>query len=376
MTAIATDDTRFMRMALMMGRRGLGRVAPNPSVGCVLVKNGRVIGRGTTAPGGRPHAEVEAITSAKARFGPAVTKGATAYVTLEPCSFHGKSAPCVDALIKAGIARVVCAIEDPNPKVSGSGFTQLRNAGIEVQTGILESDARASHAGFFQKITNNRPYVMLKLGTSLDGKIATHSGKSQWITGPQARARAHFMRARFDAIMVGIGTALADDPELTCRLPGLEDRSPIRVVVDSHMRLPLTAGLVKSARDVPTILLTRDKSDKARRKAFVDAGVDVLTIPTAEGEEGVALSSALTALAEKGVTRLMVEGGSQIAAGLFKAGCVDTIAWFRAGGVIGGDGMAGIAGIGVDAPTNMPRYQLSRQEILGQDTLDIWVKQA
>lgn len=373
--AITANDRWFMRMALMMGRRGLGRVAPNPSVGCVLVKNGRVLARGTTAPGGRPHAEVVAIDAAKERFGPAVTKGATAYVTLEPCSHHGKSPPCSEALVKAGIARLVCAVEDLNPKVSGSGFEMLRDAGIEVEVGLLEQEARRTHAGFFSVMSENRPFVMLKLGTSLDGKIASKSGKSQWITGEKARARGHYMRSRFDGIMVGIGTALADDPQLTCRVPGLEDRSPTRIVLDSHLRLPLTAGLVQTAREIPTIILTKDGHDKARRKAFVEAGVDVIVVPSSDEGEGIAIEAALTALADRGITRLMVEGGAQVAGGLIRGGFVDMIAWFRAGAIMGGDGMAGISGIGVEKPANMPRYQLSRQELLGQDTLDIWVKQ-
>ncbi len=372
----ATSDHQFMRMALMMGRRGLGQVAPNPSVGCVLVKDGHVIGRGTTAPGGRPHAEVVAIEAAKSRFGADAVKGATAYVTLEPCAHHGKSPPCIDALIAAGVGRVVSAMQDPNPAVSGQGHAKLQEAGIDITSGLLAEEARRTHAGFLSVLEHKRPMVMLKVGSSLDGRIATHTGQSQWITGDEARARAHLMRARFDAILVGLGTALADDPSLTCRLPGLEDRSPTRVVLDSHLRLPLTAKLVQTANEVRTIIVTREGADKARRKAFEKAGVEVISItPPKNGAEGVPLDKALEELALRGVTRLLVEGGSQVAGGLLALGLVDMIGWFRAGGLIGGDGLPAIEAFGVDKLVNMPRYQLSRQENLGEDLLDIWVKQ-
>ncbi len=365
-----------MRMALMMGRRGLGQVAPNPSVGCVLVKDGHVVGRGTTQPGGRPHAEVAAIAAAQDRFGPNVTKGATAYVTLEPCAHQGKSPPCTSALIAAGVTRVVSAMEDPNPAVAGQGHTQLEAAGMTVTTGVLAQDAQRSHAGFRTVLEHDRPMVMLKFGTSLDGRIATHTGQSQWITGSAARARAHLMRARFDGILVGLGTALADDPSLTCRLPGLEGRSPTRIVLDSHLRLPLTANLVKTASDVRTIILTREGAEKARRKAFEKAGVEVVGIPVPKaGAEGVPLDAALEQLALRGISRLLVEGGSQVAGSLLALGLVDMISWFRAGGVIGGDGLPAIEAFGIDKLVNMPRYQLSRQEKLGEDLLDIWVKQ-
>lgn len=375
MSGITTNDHDFMRMALMMGRRNLGRVAPNPSVGCVLVKDNHVIGRGVTAPGGHPHAEVVAINAAQKRFGADSTKGATAYVTLEPCAHQGKSPPCIDALIAAGISRLVSAMEDPNPAVSGEGHRKLQDAGIVIESGLLETEARQTHAGFLSVLERDRPVVMLKFGTSLDGKIATHTGQSQWITGQQARARSHLMRARCDGIMVGLGTALADDPSLTCRLSGLEDRSPARIVLDSHLRLPLTANLVQTAEQVRTIIMCRDDVDKARRKAFEQAAVEIVPIHAPKDAEGVPLDDVMEQLALRGVTRLMVEGGSQVAAGLLALGLVDIIAWFRAGGVIGGDGLPAVEAFGIDKLANMPRYQLSRQEKLGQDLLDIWVKQ-
>ncbi|MCK5275514.1 MAG: bifunctional diaminohydroxyphosphoribosylaminopyrimidine deaminase/5-amino-6-(5-phosphoribosylamino)uracil reductase RibD, partial [Alphaproteobacteria bacterium] len=220
-----------MRAALALAGRGLGRVWPNPAVGCVLVdRDGRVTGRGWTQPGGRPHAETEAL----ARAGGAA-KGATAYVTLEPCVHHGQTPPCADALIEAGVARVIAATEDPDPRVKGGGLGRLRDAGIAVEAGLLREEAELLNAGYLMRQREGRPVVTLKLATTLDGRIATHAGESRWITGEAARARGHMMRARHDAIMVGIGTALADNPTLTCRLPGLEDRSPVRIVVDARL---------------------------------------------------------------------------------------------------------------------------------------------
>src|SRR5215475_2950035 len=245
------DDAGHMAAALDLARRGLGRVWPNPAVGCVLVRQGRVVGRGWTQPGGRPHAETEALHRAGA-----AAKGATAYVTLEPCSHHGRTPPCADALIAAGIARAVVAMEDPDPRVSGAGLARLREAGIKVDLGLGESEAGEINAGFFLRIRERRPLITLKLAMTLDGRIATRSGESRWITGEAARARAHLLRAQHDAVMVGSGTVLADDPLLNVRLPGLGRQSPLRIVLDGRMRLSLTSALVAGARETPTWLVT------------------------------------------------------------------------------------------------------------------------
>src|SRR5580700_4659831 len=236
--ADARLDLGHMRTALGLARRGLGNTWPNPAVGCVIVKDGRVVGRGWTQKGGRPHAETEAL----ARAGKGA-KGATAYVSLEPCSHHGKTPPCAEALIAAGVSRVVAAVEDPDPRVSGRGIARLRAAGIAVEAGLCAAEAAELNAGFFCRVAQGRPLVTLKLAASLDGRIATPTGKSRWITGPAARERAHLLRAAHDAVLIGTGTALADDPQLTCRLPGLEARSPVRIVIDRTLRLPATLRL-------------------------------------------------------------------------------------------------------------------------------------
>src|SRR5215475_6368773 len=243
----AYGERDAMQAALALARRGLGAVWPNPAVGCVIVKDGRVVGRGWTQPGGRPHGETEALR----RAGPAA-RGATAYVSLEPCCHWGRTPPCVDALIAAGIQRVVVALEDPDPRVAGGGLRRLRAAGLTVETGLCAAEAAEVNAGFLCHRSLGRPLVTLKLATSLDGRIATRRGESRWISGSLARDRAHALRASHDAITVGVQTVLADDPQLTCRLPGLNDRSPVRVVIDRHLRIPPAARLIADARQVST----------------------------------------------------------------------------------------------------------------------------
>src|SRR5262245_58482979 len=269
------EDLGHMRAALALAARGLGRTWPNPAVGCVLVRGGHVVGRGWTQPGGRPHAETEAL----ARAGEAA-RGATAYVSLEPCAHTGKTPPCADALIAAGIGRVVAAVQDPDPRVSGRGLARLRDAGLAVVTGMCAAEAAELNAGFFTRIKQGRPLVSLKLATSLDGRTATRSGDSRWITGDAARRRAHALRATHDAILVGTGTALADDPELTCRLPGLGDRSPVRVVLDRQLRLPDAAKLLATAHEVPTWVIRAPTSDGARKKKIGATGAEVIEVPT------------------------------------------------------------------------------------------------
>src|SRR5712691_553149 len=249
-------DLSIMRAALALARRGLGNVWPNPAVGCVIARNSKVVGRGWTQPGGRPHAETEAL----ARAGGAA-QGATAYVTLEPCSHWGRTPPCADALIAAAVGRVVVAIEDSDPRVAGGGLARLRAAGIAVETGLGAADAAEINAGFLQRVRLGRPLVTLKLATSLDGRIATAAGESRWITGPAARDHAHLLRATHDAILVGTGTVLADDPQLTCRLPGLAGCSPVRVVLDRQLRIPPGADIIAEARQVPTWLVTLPAAD-------------------------------------------------------------------------------------------------------------------
>ena len=361
MTDHASDLTH-MRAALALARRGLGTTWPNPSVGCVIVNQGRVVGRGFTSPGGRPHAEPNALAMAGAQ-----AKGATAYVTLEPCCHWGQSPPCTDALIQAGIARVVVATRDPDKRVDSQGIARLRDAGIDTEEGLCAGEARETLAGFFQRTATGRPLVTLKLATTLDGKIATHAGESQWITGPEARRMAHAIRGRHDAVMVGVGTVLADNPDLTCRIPGYDRRPVVRVVADSHLRTPLTARLVATARDIPTWMLIRAGTDKDRQHAFEAAGVKLLHIPAAPA--GVDLDKALQALGEAGLTRLMVEGVGQIAAALLRAGLVDRLAWFHAPATMGGDGWPGVQAFGLEKLADMPRFTRQRVTQLGADLL-------
>lgn len=357
-----------MRAALALAARGLGNTWPNPAVGCVLVRDGAVVGRGWTQPGGRPHAETEALH----RAGKAA-RGATAYVTLEPCNHYGRTPPCSEALVEAGIARCVVACVDPDPRVAGGGVRRLRDAGIDVTVGVCQAEGWSLNEGFFRRIQDDRPLYTLKAATTLDGRIATHSGASQWITGPTARTWGHRLRASHDAIMVGIRTALADDPELTCRLPGLTHRSPVRIVVDSRLRLPLTGRLAATARNVPTWVVTRADADRDRMELFAECGVDL--IPVAPDSAGLPdLLEASAAIARRGVTRVLVEGGATLAASLLRAGLADRLEWFRAASVIGGDGIPAVHGFGVDGLEQMARFERVSVRQAGEDLVESYVR--
>ena len=351
-----------MRAALALARRGLGTTWPNPSVGCVIVREGRVVGRGHTAPGGRPHAEPQALAMA----GDAA-RGADAYVTLEPCDHTGQTPPCTGALIAAGIARVIVAGIDPDRRVNGAGLGRLRAAGIEVITGVLGAEADEMQAGFLHRVRHGRPLVTLKLATTLDGRIATRSGESQWITGPAAREAAHALRGQHDAVLAGVGTVAADDPLLTCRIPGYRSRPVVRVVVDSHLRTRLTARLVATATMDPTWILHRDGTAAERLDAFAHAGVRLFSVPG--GERGVDLAQGLAALGQAGLTRVLVEGGAQVAAGLLRDGLVDRIAWFHAPCIVGGDGWPAAQAFGVTDLAGMPRFERTGSRAVGDDML-------
>jgi diaminohydroxyphosphoribosylaminopyrimidine deaminase/5-amino-6-(5-phosphoribosylamino)uracil reductase len=362
----ASADLAAMQAALALARRGLGTVWPNPSVGCVIVKDGRVVGRGSTRPGGRPHGETEAL----ARAG-AAARGATAYVTLEPCCHWGKTPPCADALIGAGLRRVVIALEDPDPRVAGAGIARLRAAGLEVEVGLGAAEAAEINAGFLHRIRLGRPSVTLKLATSLDGRIATAAGESRWITGPPARERGHLLRATHDAILVGTDTVLSDDPQLTCRLPGLEHRSPVRVVVDRHLRIPPSARLIAEARQVPSWVMTLGSADPERQQALRDAGVVVIPAePDATGR--IDLNAALRLLGDRGLTRLLVEGGGRVAAALLRAGLVDRLVWLHAPLLLGGDGIPAVAELGFAALAEAPGFERLSSEIVGEDGITLF----
>lgn len=355
-----------MRLALRLANRGQGQVAPNPSVGCVLVRDDRVVGRGWTQPGGRPHAEAEALAQAGSE-----AAGATAYVTLEPCSHHGKTPPCADALIAAGVVRVVAAMQDPDVRVDGQGLERLRAAGLAVTVGVCGELADAALEGFIRRVRDGRPLVTLKLATSIDSRIATSDGESQWITGEPARRWVHLMRARHDAILTGIGTVLADDPSLTCRLPGLDQRSPVRVVLDSRLVTPLTSALARSARDIKTMIITTTAASDASATALNAAGIEVARV--AETRDGrVALEAALRALGERGITSVLVESGGLLAASFLSAGLVDRLVWFRAPLLIGGDGRAAVESLEVAALAAAPRFERIDVRAVGEDMVETY----
>lgn len=316
-----------MDYAIRLGHRALGTTAENPPVGCVIVKDDRLIGIGWTQPGGRPHAETEALQMAGGR-----AKGATVYVTLEPCAHHGRTAPCAEALVRAGVARAVTALEDPDPRVSGGGHAQLRAAGIALDIGMGADEARRDLGGFLTRMINKRPQVILKLALSADGKITAAARQQTAITGPEVKARVHMLRAQCDAILVGMETVLTDDPELSCRLPGLEHRSPKPFVMSRTRDLPPDCHLI-------------------RRGAEVLRG---------------SVNEVLSDLGRRGINRLMVEGGASLASAFLEADVVDELHLFRANLVIGSQGLDGLA------PEALQPFTLREEERLGSDTLSVY----
>lgn len=367
-------DARHMRGALALAQRGIGQVSPNPSVGCVIVdfsrcENGEIVGRGRTGPGGRPHAEAVALKEAGER-----ARGATAFVSLEPCAHHGETPPCAKSLIEAGVKRVVGALADPDERVAGKGYDMLESSGVEVVRKCLSDEAKAVNEGFFKRIEKGRPHITAKMATSIDGRIATHSGDSKWITGEPARRRGHLERARHDAILVGSTTATIDDPGLDCRLPGLEWASPERVVVDSRLRLPLTSKLIATAAEKPTTVFTLSDVDPARQKAFEDCGVRVLHVPV--GYAGLPdVGEIARSLANLGVTRLLVEGGGRIIASFIQAGLIDRLLSFRSNSVMGGDGLPGLAAMGIDRVVDAPTFHREAIEVLGKDVVEVFERE-
>jgi diaminohydroxyphosphoribosylaminopyrimidine deaminase/5-amino-6-(5-phosphoribosylamino)uracil reductase len=368
---VSEVDRRFMAAALRLGRRSLGATAPNPAVGAIVVRteNGRpvVVGRGWTAEGGRPHAETEALAEAGE-----LARGATLYVTLEPCVHHGGTPPCSDAIIAAGIARVVMAMEDPDPRVAGGGRSALERAGIAVTAGVLEAEARRDHAGHVSRVTRSRPHVMLKLAVSADGMIGRREGERMMITGPPALTAVQAMRAESDAVAIGIGTVLVDDPRLTVRLPGLERRSPLRVIFDASARLRLGSKLVSTAREVPVVDVVGPGAPAERRAALSEAGVRLIEV--GDGPGGVDLEQAMRRLGEEGVTRLLVEGGSRVASSLVAADLVDEVIIFRAPVVVGADGVRALDGYALSAIERSPRYRQIDAAIVGDDQMRRYVR--
>lgn len=363
----------MMRAALALARRSLGSTWPNPAVGCVIVRDGQVIARGRTRDGGRPHAEADAIAEA-AKAGVSL-KGATAYVTLEPCSHHGRTPPCADALVAAGVSRVVSALEDPDPRVKGQGHARLKAAGIEVSVGEGAAEAAEINAGFFRRVREGRPLFHLKIASSLDGRIATASGESKWITGEAARNDGHRLRGVHDAILIGAATAAADDPDLGCRLPGLAGHSPLRVVLDSQARLSPASKLATTARERPVWLLCTGTASAERCEALAKLGVEIVKV-AAGGDGRIDVAAAAQALGGRGLTRVLLEGGGRVAASFLKAGLVDGISAYRAGLILGGDSRSAVGELGLDGLGSAPRLRLVSTRQLGGDTLETWTGEA
>ncbi|WP_127089236.1 bifunctional diaminohydroxyphosphoribosylaminopyrimidine deaminase/5-amino-6-(5-phosphoribosylamino)uracil reductase RibD [Aquabacter cavernae] len=359
------EDERLMARALSLGQAGLGRTWPNPSVGAVVVVQGedgpRIVGEALTAEAGRPHAEPLAL----AKAGDAA-RGATLYVTLEPCSHFGRTPPCADAVIASGIRRVVAAIEDPDRRVRGRGVARMRAAGIWVTVGVGAEQALIDHAGHISRVTRARPHVLLKMAVSADGKAGLPGPAPAVITGPEAREKVHLMRAFSDAIMVGIGTALADDPQLTVRVPGLEDRSPVRIVLDSELRLPPGGRLARSAGQVPLWVIGAEDAPLEREKALVDLGVEVLRAPRG-GDGRLDLEAVLKLLGLLGITRLMAEGGPLLAAALLEAGLVDEVALFQGPSSLGPEAVDALAGQPLQRLTDPVGFARVEQGLVGAD---------
>ena len=359
-------DQRYMAYALSLARRGLGRTWPNPSVGCVIVKNDTIVGVGRTADGGRPHAEVVALAQAGSS-----AVGATAYVTLEPCSHHGKTPPCCEALVAAGISRIVSPFHDRDPRVSGAGFRYLREAGIEVETGVCTKEAYEEHLGFFLKFGEERPKVTLKLAMSADGRIATASGESKWITDTPARRLVHAMRAEHDAVLVGGGTVRDDDPSLTVRELGI-DHKTVRVVLSRKLDLPRTCRLAETAKEYPVWICHSPEASEERQSFWKSRDVEL--IPTQVTAQRLDEKDALKRLSERGITRVFCEGGGTLAASLLQADLVDDLICFHAGLIIGAEGRPSVSAMGLETLPNAPRFDLEESRKIGPDTLQIWTR--
>ena len=358
-----TDDAH-MSHALALAARGFGRTWPNPAVGCVLVKDGHIVGRGWTQPGGRPHAERMALDQAGAQ-----AAGATAYVTLEPCAHHGRTPPCAEALVAAGISRVVTAQTDPDPRVAGRGHAILRAAGIAVTEGILEPRARAQQAGFLKRVTQGLPFTTLKLAATLDGRIATRTGESRWITGPEARRRVHLMRLTHDAVLTSSATALADDPDLTARDMGATHQ-PLRILLDAGLRVPATSRLGRTAGEHPVWVIHAPAAPADARATWSATAARLIEVP-ARGPH-LDLTETFRSLAALGLTRLLIEAGGGLAAALIRARLVDELALFQAGCLIGAEGTAVLGPLDLTALTDAPRPRLIEATTCGPDTLTRW----
>ncbi|WP_424931522.1 bifunctional diaminohydroxyphosphoribosylaminopyrimidine deaminase/5-amino-6-(5-phosphoribosylamino)uracil reductase RibD [Amaricoccus macauensis] len=361
-----SEDAGYMRAALGLARRGLGRVWPNPAVGCIIVRDGRVVGRGHTGDGGRPHAESRALQQAGE-----AARGATAYITLEPCAHTGKTPPCSDALISAGISRAVIAAEDPDPRVNGRGINALKSAGIEVDLGCLAVEAVSLNRGFLNRVTTGRPMLTLKLAATLDGRIATATGESRWITGPRARAEVHLMRAQADAVLVGAGTVRSDNPRLDVRDLGIENANPIRVVVTGGLNLARNSYLAETAEETPLWLCHHAEAEQSRAEAWSEKGAKLVEIPF-QTDGQLDLSAMMQKLGQSGLTRIFCEGGGRLSGALLAAGLVDEIVLYTAGIILGDEGTAAVGMIEVETLQLAPHFRLVDVHRVGPDVRSRW----
>jgi diaminohydroxyphosphoribosylaminopyrimidine deaminase/5-amino-6-(5-phosphoribosylamino)uracil reductase len=354
-----------MARALTRARRASGRSFPNPPVGALLLRGGRVLGEGETRPAGGPHAEIVALERARVRHGAAALRGATLAVTLEPCCHHGRTPPCTDAILAAGIRRVWMGQLDPNPKVAGEGLRQLRRAGVELLVGVREAECREQHRGFLSVHQRGRPWVSLKLAATLDGRIATARGESRWITGPEARALVHRLRDRADAVMIGSGTARADDPELSVRRGPRRVRTPLRLLVDAGLRVPEQARLFRDAEAGRTWLLTRRGHPPVRLARRTAHGARAVLLPARGGH--LDLARGFAQLAREGLTHVLVEGGGGLAAALLRAGLVDEIHWFAAPSLLGAEARPALAELGIRRLAERVVLDVEEVRRLGKD---------
>ncbi|MEQ8236925.1 MAG: bifunctional diaminohydroxyphosphoribosylaminopyrimidine deaminase/5-amino-6-(5-phosphoribosylamino)uracil reductase RibD [Syntrophomonadaceae bacterium] len=357
------EDQEYMCRALALASRALGRTSPNPVVGAVIVKDGRIIGEGYHIAAGTPHAEVHALRAAGEE-----AAGSTLYVTLEPCSHFGRTPPCADAVIAAGIKRVVVAVADPNPQVSGRGITKLAQAGIEVEVGILQKEASRLNEIFFKYIRTQLPFVALKTAMTLDGKIASVSGDSRWITGEKARLKVHQLRDIYDSIMVGIGTVLKDDPQLNTRLPGMVGHDPVRVIIDPHLDIPVTSKIATTSNSQRSLVFCTDGADHDRRQQLRSLGMEIC--PLAGQSDFIPLDQVLLELGEMGLCSVLVEGGGEINASLLDGDLIDKVYWFIAPKIIGGKQAPGpIGGIGIPWMKDARALESVEIEKIGDDFL-------
>lgn len=356
-------DIDYMKLALDLAAKGRGRTSPNPMVGAVIVKDGEIVGQGYHHAAGKPHAEVNALQDAAAK-----AEGATVYVTLEPCSHYGRTPPCTEALIEAGVSRVVAAMKDPNPKVAGRGLKELAEAGIRVESGLLEEKARRLNEAFIKYITTEHPFVVLKNAMTLDGKIATKTGDSKWISGEESRRYVHRLRDEVDGILVGIGTVLSDNPRLTTRLPEQDGQDPIRIVLDSGLEIPLDSNLVTQESEAKTVVAAAETADEAKAAKLEEAGVEVLFLPAEQKK--IDLDSLLVELGRMGIMSLLVEGGSRINTSFLFEQLVDKVVYFIAPKIIGGSkAVQAVTGQGVNKIVNGIKVEDYELSTIGNDIL-------